>query len=58
VGSEARARLGLAFLLAASLFAFNQVFAGGDYPGPAILGMLVATGIAVGARRLGLGTLS
>ena len=58
MGSEARARLGLAFLLAASLFAFNQVFAGGDYPGPAILGVLVATGIAVGARRLGLGTLS
>jgi transglutaminase-like putative cysteine protease len=58
MGSEARARLGLAFLLVASLFAFNQVFAGGDYPGPAILGMLIATGIAVGARRLGLGTFS
>ncbi|MGH2754433.1 MAG: transglutaminaseTgpA domain-containing protein, partial [Actinomycetota bacterium] len=58
MGSEARARLGLGCLLAASLFSFNQVFAGGNYPGPAILGILLATGIAVGARRLGLGTLS
>ncbi len=56
MGSEAKARLGLWFMLAVSLFTFNQLFATGDYPGPAILGMLIATGIAVGARRLGLST--
>jgi transglutaminase-like putative cysteine protease len=55
VGSEARARVGLWFLLTIALFSFNQLFATGDYPGPAILGMLIATGIAVGCRRLGLG---
>lgn len=57
LGSEAKARLGLWFLLGVALFAFNQLFETGDYPGPALLGMLMATGIAVGARRLGLGTL-
>jgi len=39
-----------------SLASFGQVFAEGDYPGPALLGMMVATGVAVGVRRLGFGT--
>lgn len=56
MGSEARARLGLAALLIVTLLSFSQVFAPGDYPGPALLGMLIAAGIAIGARRLGLGT--
>jgi transglutaminase-like putative cysteine protease len=56
VGSEARARLGLAGLLLVTLLSFSQVFAPGDYPGPALLGMVAAAGIAIGARRIGLGT--
>lgn len=56
MGSEARTRLGLAGLLAMTLFGFYQVFGEGEYPGPAMLGMLIAAGIAIGARRLGLGT--
>jgi transglutaminase-like putative cysteine protease len=55
MGSEARARVGLWFLLTIALFSYQQLFATGDYPGPAMLGMLIATGIAVGCRRLGLG---
>lgn len=55
MGSEARARVGLWFLLTVALFSFQQLFATGDYPGPAMLGMLIATGLAVGCRRLGLG---
>jgi len=57
MGSEARARLGLAALLAATLFAYLQVFAQGEYPGPVLLGMLIAGGLTVAARRLGAGTL-
>ena len=56
MGSEARARLGLAGLLLVTLLSFSQVFAPGDYPGPALLGMIAAGGIAIGARRIGLGT--
>jgi transglutaminase-like putative cysteine protease len=56
VGSEARTRLGLAGLLAITLFGFYQVFGEGDYPGPAMLGMLLAAGLAIGSRRAGLGT--
>jgi transglutaminase-like putative cysteine protease len=56
MGSEARARLGLAGLLAITLFSFNQVFATGDYPGPALLGILIAVALAMVGRRLGLGS--
>jgi transglutaminase-like putative cysteine protease len=56
MGSEARARLGLAALLAVALLSLSQLFAAGDYPGPILLGMVVAGGIAVAARRLGVGT--
>jgi transglutaminase-like putative cysteine protease len=57
VGSEARARLGLAGLLAITLFSFNQVFATGDYPGPALLGILIAVAVAMVGRRLGAGSI-
>jgi transglutaminase-like putative cysteine protease len=56
MGSEARARLGLAGLLAITLFSFNQVFATGDYPGPALLGILIAVAVAMVGRRLGAGS--
>jgi len=58
VGSEARTRLGLAGLLLVTWVSFNQLFAPGDFPGPILLGMLIATGLAIAARRLGVGSLS
>jgi transglutaminase-like putative cysteine protease len=39
-----------------TLFSFSQVFDRGGWPGPGLLGMLLAGVIAVGARRLGMGT--
>src|ERR687892_1197131 len=57
MGSEARARLGLAGLLAITLFSFNQVFATSDYPGPALLGILVAVALVMVGRRLGVGSI-
>jgi transglutaminase-like putative cysteine protease len=56
MGSESRARLGLAALLVATLASFEQLFARSDYFGPAFLGLLLAGGIAMGGRRLGAGT--
>lgn len=56
MSSEGRARVGLSILLLVTLFSFAQVFAEGDYPGPVLLGMVLAMGLAIGARRLGLGT--
>ena len=58
MGSEARTRLGLWFVLAIALLSFNQVFETGDYPGPALLGAGIATVIAIAARRLGLGSIT
>jgi hypothetical protein len=57
MGSEARARLGLAGLLAITLFSFNQVFATGDYPGPALLGILISVALVMVGRRLGVGSI-
>jgi transglutaminase-like putative cysteine protease len=57
VGTEARARVGLAVLLAFTLWTFAEVFRGGQYPGPTLLGMFIAGGIAVATRRLGRGAL-
>lgn len=57
MGSEARARLGLIGLLAVTLLSFSQLFAEGDYTGPILLGMLLAAALAIGARRLGIGTI-
>ncbi|MDQ3982719.1 MAG: hypothetical protein M3271_08585, partial [Actinomycetota bacterium] len=56
VSSEGRARVGLSILLVLTLLSWAQVFASGDYPGPALLGMMLASGMAIGARRLGLWT--
>ncbi|MDQ4124694.1 MAG: hypothetical protein M3134_03710, partial [Actinomycetota bacterium] len=56
MSSEGRARVGLSILLLLTLFSFMQVFAEGDYPGPALLGMMLASSLAIGARRLGLWT--
>ena len=54
MGSETRARLGLAALLVATLFCFEILFAQGTYAGPALLGMAIASGVAMLGRRLGL----
>lgn len=54
MGSEARARLGLAGLAFVTLLSFNQLFGEQEFAGPSLLGMLAATGIALGCRRLGL----
>ncbi|HWL66533.1 MAG TPA: DUF3488 and transglutaminase-like domain-containing protein [Actinomycetota bacterium] len=54
MGSEARTRLALAGLLVVTLLAFSRVFQEGDYPGPALLGMLLAVGLAQLTRRVGL----
>ena len=56
MGSEARTRVALGCLLVVTLFSFGQVFDRGTWPGPGLLGMLVAGLIAIGARRLGIGT--
>lgn len=58
MGSEARTRLGLAGLLAVTWLSFNQLFDAGDYPGPILLGMLLATGLALATRRLGIGSVA
>ena len=57
MGSEARTRLALIGLHAVTLFSFSQLFADGDYPGPAALGMLIAAGIAILGRRFGVSIL-
>ena len=54
MGSEARARLGLAGLAFITLLSFNQLFGAQEFSGPSLLGMIAATGIALGCRRLGL----
>lgn len=54
MGSEARARLGLAGLAFVTLLSFNQLFGAQEFAGPSLLGMIAATGIALGCRRLGL----
>lgn len=56
MSSEGRARVGLSILLLLTLFSFAQVFAEGDYPGPVLLGMVLASALAIAARRLGLWT--
>ena len=53
MGSEARARLGAAGLLAATLLSFAQLFAEPDFAGPCLLGMVIATGLIMGMRRIG-----
>ncbi|CAN5646427.1 DUF3488 and transglutaminase-like domain-containing protein [soil metagenome] len=55
MGTEARTRLALGGLLAVTLLAFGQLFAGDDYVGPALLGAMAATGASMLCRRLGAG---
>ncbi|MGH2752006.1 MAG: transglutaminase TgpA family protein [Actinomycetota bacterium] len=55
MGSEARTRLAFGGVLAVTLITFGQLFAGGDYAGPALLAALSATGISMLCRRLGAG---
>ncbi|MFN2389115.1 MAG: DUF3488 and DUF4129 domain-containing transglutaminase family protein [Actinomycetota bacterium] len=56
MGSEARARLGLAGLLAATLLSFGLVFGRGSYRGVAFLGVVFAWALALVARRMGAGS--
>jgi transglutaminase-like putative cysteine protease len=58
MGSEARARIGLVVLLCVTLFAFSQLYGGGDYVGPSLLAMAFSIGIAMGMRRLGAGAVT
>jgi transglutaminase-like putative cysteine protease len=58
MGSEARARIGLVGLLLVTLFAFSQLFGGGDYVGPSLLAMAFSIGISMGMRRLGAGAVT
>jgi transglutaminase-like putative cysteine protease len=53
VGSEARARLGLAALLVTVLYSFSQIFEHASYAGPCILAAVIATVLAMVCRRLG-----
>jgi transglutaminase-like putative cysteine protease len=57
MGSEARARLGLFILVVTTLFEFTGLFVPGNFLGPGLLAILIAGGLAMGARRLGIGTL-
>ncbi|MDQ4057626.1 MAG: DUF3488 and transglutaminase-like domain-containing protein [Actinomycetota bacterium] len=57
MGSEARARLAFGGLLLVTLFAFGELFVSGEFLGPALLGMLVATALTMLCRRLGAGPL-
>lgn len=54
MGSEARARIGLLALGAVTLLAFNQLFGQQEFAGPSLLGMMAATAVVLGCRRLGL----
>ena len=57
MGSEARARLGLAALLGVTLMAFGSLFSKSDYMGPTLLGMLLAVALTLLCRRWGAGPL-
>ena len=55
MGTEARARISLAALLLFTLWTFAEVFRSGEYPGPTLLGMLLAGALAILTRRMGWG---
>ena len=57
MGSETRARIGLSTLLVATLFCWELLFANADYVAPALLGMVIAAGVAMVARRFGVPTI-
>ncbi len=56
MGSENRARLALAAVLLATLFAFEQLFLESDYMGPGLLAALLGGAVAIIGRRVGAGT--
>jgi transglutaminase-like putative cysteine protease len=58
MGSQLRARLAFAGLIAVTLMAFSRLFDTGPYVGPALLGAVLATIVTMVARRLGLTTLA
>ncbi|HEX2236178.1 MAG TPA: DUF3488 and transglutaminase-like domain-containing protein [Actinomycetota bacterium] len=58
MGPETRARLAFFGLLAATLLAYTQLFEDGTFMGPCLLGAVLATGLAIAARRLGVGALA
>ena len=57
MGSETRARIALGGLLAATLFAFELLFDGDGYGGPAIVACLLAMAVSALARRWGAGSI-
>ncbi len=57
MGTEARARLGLAALLGATLFCYELVFEGDAHSGPTLVGAGLAMAIVTLARRWGAGSL-
>ena len=54
MGSEARARLGFGALLFVVLFSMEQVFASGEYAGPAFLAATISTLLMMVFRRFGI----
>ncbi|MDQ3954069.1 MAG: DUF3488 and transglutaminase-like domain-containing protein [Actinomycetota bacterium] len=57
MGSEARARIGLACLLGATIFGYELVFDGDGYSGPVLVAAGLAMGIVTLARRWGAGSI-
>lgn len=57
MGSETRARLGLAGLLLATLFAYEQLFEHAGYWGPVALAAGLAILVVIAGRRVGAGAL-
>ncbi|MFN2526629.1 MAG: transglutaminaseTgpA domain-containing protein [Actinomycetota bacterium] len=56
MGTETRTRIALFALLTIGIVSFAQVVGRGEYVGPALLGLLLALGLTVGLRRVGIGT--
>lgn len=56
MGSETRARIALGALLLATVVAFSQLFDNGAFFGPALVAVILATAVAIVARRLGAGS--
>ena len=54
MGAEARTRIGIATLLFVLIYSMQQVFARGDYAGPAMLAVILSVGLAMLCRRLGI----
>ncbi len=57
MGPEARTRIALISLLGFIVISYAQVFVEGPYPGPTLLAIGLAMGLAVISRRVGVGAL-